>query len=225
MSESKTGETTSLRELRYENIRAEWADEMQALEIATFPTIARRHLYARNELVFLAEKFPDGGFATFDGDRIIAMGLGLQTTFDFDHPAHALEGLYSSHDPDGDWYYGTTIAVNPNYRGRGIGHKLYDLRKECTRIHNLRGIVAGGVLPGYRNHINDMSATEYIDRVRAGELYDPTLTFQLENGFEAVCVLENYLEDPSVGNNAVLIVWHNPDFQPDPNKEPPLDDV
>jgi len=52
----------------------------------------------------------------------------------------------------------------------------------------------------------------YIDKVVAGELYDPTLTFQLENGFEARGVIPGYLDDPTVGNNSVLIVWENPDI-------------
>jgi hypothetical protein len=75
-----------------------------------------------------------------------------------------------------------------------------------------RGIVAGGVIPGYADHIDAMSAQAYIDKVVAGELYDPTLTFQLENGFEARGVIPGYLDDPTVGNNSVLIVWENPDI-------------
>ncbi|MGB0502073.1 MAG: GNAT family N-acetyltransferase, partial [Acidimicrobiales bacterium] len=100
----------------------------------------------------------------------------------------------------------------PEYRGRGIGRRLYELRKDCVRRLGKRGIVAGGVIPGYADHIDTMSAQAYIDKVVAGELYDPTLTFQLENGFEARGVIPGYLDDPTVGNNSVLIVWENPDI-------------
>ena len=72
--------------------------------------------------------------------------------------------------------------------------------------------MAGGVIPGYKDHIGNMTADEYVDRVRVGELYDPTLSFQLENGFEAVGAIPDYMDDPAVGNNAVLIVWRNPDL-------------
>ena len=75
-----------------------------------------------------------------------------------------------------------------------------------------KGIVAGGVIPGYADHINEMSAADYVERVVAGELYDPTLSFQLANGFEARGAIPNYLDDPAVGDNAVLIVWNNPDL-------------
>ena len=77
---------------------------------------------------------------------------------------------------------------------------------------NLTGIIAGGVIPGYAEHKDTISADEYIEKVVAGELYDPTLTFQLENGFEAPCALKNYMKDPAVDDYASLIVWHNPDY-------------
>jgi len=59
-----------------------------------------------------------------------------------------------------------------------------------------------------------MSADEYIIEVKAGRLYDPTLTFQLENGFDAPCALADYIKDPAVDSWASLIVWHNPDYTP-----------
>ena len=44
-----------------------------------------------------------------------------------------------------------------------------------------------------------------------GDLQDPTLSFQLTNGFRAVAALPGYMEDPLVDDWAVLIVWDNPD--------------
>ena len=79
---------------------------------------------------------------------------------------------------------------------------------------NKKGIVAGGVLPGYAERIGEMSADEYVERVARGDLYDPTLTFQLKNGFEALGAIPNYLNDPSVGNWSILIVWENPNYIP-----------
>jgi Acetyltransferase (GNAT) family. len=73
-----------------------------------------------------------------------------------------------------------TIAVDPGYRRLGIGKGLYALRKEVVRRLGKAGIVAGGVIPGYADHIDAMTADEYVDEVKAGRLYDPTLSFQLE---------------------------------------------
>jgi predicted N-acetyltransferase YhbS len=55
-----------------------------------------------------------------------------------------------NHRDDADWYYGVTIAVDPQYRRLGIGQQLYVLRKETVRRLGKKGIVAGGVIPGYR---------------------------------------------------------------------------
>lgn len=48
--------------------------------------------------------------------------------------------------------------------------------------------------------------------VVAGELNDPTLSFQLRCGFEVVGVIDSYLEDTASGNYAAAIVWRNPDY-------------
>ncbi len=205
--------SSSSGELVYRQIVPEWAGEMAALEVASFPTVNPEDLYTKSDIHQAALEFPEGCFAVFDGETIVGMGLGLLLDFDFENPQHDLHDVYRSHRPEGSWYYGTTIAVNPAYRGRGIGRSLYDLRKGVVQRLNRRGIVAGGVLPGYAPHRDAMSAAEYIDKVSSGELYDSTLTFQIENGFQAKAVLEDYFDDPSVGNNAVLIVWDNPDFQ------------
>lgn len=203
-------------DLVYTNLSAEYAEALEELELAVFSTINPADLYDAAELIRLAAAFPEGNFVVLDGDRPVGMGLGILMEFDFEHTQHALSdiGGVEHHDPSASWYYGTDISVYPEYRGRGIGRRLYELRKDCVRTLNKAGIVAGGVLPGYADHIDAMSAQAYIDKVVAGDLYDPTLTFQLENGFTAHGVIENYLDDPSVGNNSVLIVWENPDHTP-----------
>ncbi len=203
-------------DLVYTNLSAEHAEALEELELAVFPTINPTDLYDAAELTRLAAVFPEGNFVVLDGDQPVAMGLGILMDFDFEHTQHALSdiGGVEHHDPTAPWYYGTDISVYPEYRGRGIGRRLYELRKDCVRTLGKAGIVAGGVLPGYADHIDAMTAQAYVDKVVAGELYDPTLTFQLENGFEARGVIENYLDDPTVGNNSVLIVWDNPDHTP-----------
>ncbi len=208
-----TQATPAQSELVYVPITVDRAEELARLEHAAFPTIEPDDLYDAHGIERLAERFPEGNFMVLDGDRVIAMGLGILVHFDFEDSSHTLTEISgedgAAHDANGDWYYGTSIAVYPEYRGRGIGHALYELRKNCVRELGRRGIVAGGVLPGYAEHKDAMSADEYIAKVKAGELYDPTLTFQLENGFEAREALPGYLRDDSVGDNSVLIVWHN----------------
>jgi len=77
----------------------------------------------------------------------------------------------------------------------------------------LRGMVGGGMVPGYRFHKHEMSLETYAAKVSAGELHDPTLTPQLKNGYVVRGVIYNYLQDALLGNDATLIVWDNPDYQ------------
>ena len=203
--------------LGYFPIRGEWAEAIAALEEASYPTADPADLYDAGSISLLAEDFADGSFAGFDGDRLVAMGVGFRTHFDLTTPQHTIADLIpegsSGHVPEGEWYYGSGIAVADDYRRRGIGNELYQLRQDvCRRLH-LRGIVAGGVIPGYASHKDSMTADHYVGEVRAGRLYDPTLTFQLENGFEVICALDGYMRDPAVNDHASLIVWHNPDHE------------
>lgn len=207
--------------LHYVRIRVSMANELEALELASFPTADPKQLYSAAEYVELAEEFPEGSVIGFDGDdrtHPVALGIGIRTNFDFAQPQHNVKTFFDDaptqcgDDPQGIWYYGTDIAVRSDYRRRGIGKELYDLRKQICTDLDLAGIIAGGVIPGYADHKDAMGPDDYIQGVIAGELYDPTLTFQLENGFRAGCALHDYLADPSVDNYAALIVWENPNY-------------
>ena len=207
-------------ELTYTNIRAEWAEALERVEHTCFPTADRDDLYEADELRALARDFSEGSLAVFDGDTPVALGLGIRVDFDFGQTQHSIHDIVgtddggSGHMPDGAWYYGTSIAVLPAYRRRGIGRRLYDMRKQICRDLNLAGIVAGGVIPGYADHKHELSAADYVAKVAAGELYDATLTMQIANGFEARGVIADYITDPAVDNWASLIVWPNPDHRP-----------
>lgn len=208
--------------LQYVRPTVELAIELERLELEAFPTADPKDLYNRDELVDLAQEFPQGGVVGFVGDQretAVAVGLGVRTNFDLENPQHNLKELFadtateSGDDPDGQWYYGTDIVVSPSQRRNGIGRELYELRKQICRNLGLRGIIAGGVIPGYADHIDEMTADDYIDKVRAGDLYDPTLSFQLGNGFDVLCALANYIKDPAVDNWASMIVWHNDQYR------------
>ena len=98
-----------------------------------------------------------------------------------------------------------------DHRGfRGIGRHLYDLRKDLVVRHGKRGIIAGGDLPGFPAHADEMDVETYVAKVVAGELSDPTLTMQLNNGFEVRGVIHDYMPHHHGEDHASLIVWESP---------------
>ena len=203
-----------LQSIEIVNLDASMAEQLEEIEHLSFPMANRDELLSADDIRAYARTFPEGYFvATIDG-KPVGQGAGIYLDFDFDHPQHTILGITGehqcgNHDPEGDWYYGTDISVHPDFRGRGIGRLLYEARKDRVRRDGKRGIVAGGALPGYFDHKHDMSAAEYVTKVVAGELSDPTLTFQLANGFEVRGMLEHYLEDEAEDGWAALIVWEN----------------
>ena len=197
------------------NLVAGMADQLEAIELASFPMANPEDLLSADDIRAYAEVFPEGYFVALLDGRPVGQGAGIYLDFDFEHPQHTIAGITGehqcgNHDPDGPWYYGTDISVHPDFRGRGIGKLLYAARKDLVIRDQKRGIIAGGALPGFFEHKSAMSAMEYVDRVVAGELHDPTLTFQMSQGFEVRGMLENYMEDEADDGWAALIVWESP---------------
>ena len=202
--------------LRVVTVTEALAPACAALERLCFPHANPAELIGEDDVRASARVFPEGFLVVLDGDRVVAQGAGIFVDFDFDRPQHNIVAFTganqcANHSLDGAWYYGTDLAVHPDYRRRGLGRMLYDLRKDLVRRHGKRGILAGAHLPGFADWKHTISADEYIRRVVAGTLVDDTLSFQLRNGFRAVCALEDYLEDEATDSWAALIVWDNPD--------------
>jgi GNAT superfamily N-acetyltransferase len=194
------------------NLDAAMADKLEEIEHLSFPMADRDDLLSAEDIRAYARVFPEGYFVAMLDGRPVGQGAGIYLDFDFDRPQHTIAGITGehqcgNHDPDGEWYYGTDISVHPDYRGKGIGRLLYEARKDLVRRDGKRGIIAGASLPGYFHHKGSMSASEYVDKVVAGELTDPTLSFQMANGFEVRGMLEGYLEDEADDGWAALIVW------------------
>jgi GNAT superfamily N-acetyltransferase len=193
-------------------------DALAELQRLAYPTLGEQELMRREHFAAQFQIFPQGQFVALLEEKVVGQGSGFFTDFDFDHPDHTFQEIcdnfyFGTHDPAGDYYYGADISVHPAYRGHGIGRQLYDARKELARQNNRRGIVAGGLIPGYAAHKNGLTARQYVDRVVAGELQDGTLTFQLRMGFRVRNVIANYIEDRASDNWATLIEWVNPEYQ------------
>ena len=167
-----------MNQLQYVNVQPHHAPQVPALQRICFPETPIDILFDEDDMLEHCRVFPEGTFMVLDGQRVVAMGAGIFVDFDFAHPQHTLHGIagdtgVDKHNRDGAWYYGTDISVHPDYRRRGIGKKLYELRKQVVYDFNRKGIIAGGVLPGFKDYKSQMSALDYVHKVAAGDLYDP----------------------------------------------------
>ncbi|MFW6060663.1 MAG: GNAT family N-acetyltransferase [Phycisphaeraceae bacterium] len=161
--------------------------------------------------------FPEGQLVAEDTatGRICGMAASLIVSwedYDADVSWNRITdyGYFTNHDPSGKTLYGAEVMVDPAMQGRGIGKKIYAARRALCRRLRLRRIRAGARLIGYSRYAAQMSAEEYVLRVVRRELSDPTLTFQLKQGFRVIAVTANYLpgDAPSLGYAAV-IEWIN----------------
>jgi len=124
-------------------------------------------------------------------------------------------GTFENHNPLGRTLYGVEVFVDPESQGQGVGHLLYESRRSLCRAMNLKRIICCGRLPGYHKHATLMTAEFYAKKVIWGDFKDPVLSFQLREGFSYCGVIENYIpEDKESGGYASLIVWLNPNYQP-----------
>lgn len=115
------------------------------------------------------------------------------------------EGSLSTHDPEGDTLYGVDVMVDPSVQGAGIGAHLYRARFDLARSLGCTAFTAGARIPGYGAVAGRLSVEQYVEEVVAGTRFDPTLSRQLQQGFQTVSILPNYFRDPESLDFAVLI--------------------
>jgi GNAT superfamily N-acetyltransferase len=205
-----------MSEIIITNTLPEHAEAIEIHQRLCFPTLLDDDLLKRQHILRHLELFPEGQHVALDQGRVVGMSTTFRATTEQAFTAHSFHdiiagGFLENHRPDGEWLYGVDVSVHPEYRGRKISRMLYDARKALIRRIGLRGMIAGGMLPGYYLHRDTMSAEEYVAEVAAGRMSDPTLTPQLKSGFQVRGVLHDYLEAGHLGNQAALIVWENPD--------------
>jgi len=200
-------------------IRPDHFAQLERLQRTCYPTLGDHELMRVEHFASQYRIFPEGQIVALADERVVGQGSGFLIDFDFANPDHRFKEIcddfyFTRHNPNGAYYYGADISVHPDYRGQGIGKRIYAARQALVRRYNKRGIVAGGLIPGYAAYKGVLPLQEYVDRVVAGELQDPTLSFQLRNGFRVRGLIENYLEDSASNNWSTLIEWVNPDYQP-----------
>lgn len=164
------------------------------------------------------EAFPQGQLLVEIDGRVVAYAnsiivqLDPNQTYTYDEITGG--GSYSTHDPSGDTLYGADIAVDPDFRRRGLTSLLYQGRRRLLKRYNLRRLVAYGRIPGYKAYQGVMSAEDYVAAVVRGELTDPALSAHLKAGFKVRRVMFELFKDPSSMDWATYLEMENPDYRP-----------
>ena len=191
---SDYGDVHDIMEIVYPNMDGAWSREQFASQIA---------------------RFPEGQVCIEDNGKVVAATISLIVDYGRYGDRHTYwqiigDGYLTTHDPNGDTLYGVDVFVHPDYRDMRLGRRLYDARKELCEKLNLRAVIVGGRIPGYGCYAHDMTPQRYVELVRAKELVDPILTFQLANDFHVRKIVTGYLPDDDESRAyAVLLEWLN----------------
>ncbi len=166
------------------------------------------------------EVFPEGQFVAVEEEtgRVVGMAASLIVFWeDYDMTSSWRDftehGTFTNHDPEnGRTLYGAEVMVRPNEQGQGIGKKIYSTRRALVRRLGLLRTRAGARLAGYHRYAGQLTPEQYVKQVAAGKMSDPTLSFQLKQGFVPLAVAADYLHhDPESLGFAAVIEWLNAD--------------
>lgn len=190
-----------------------------ACQAAAYEEYGPAGLCDTRQLSLQLEAFPDGQLVATKGREIVGYAMALIVRLDDDSPWYSYaeitgNGTFSTHDPAGDTLYGADVAVHPDHRGKGVAARLYEGRMAMLRRFNLRRMVAGGRIPGYREHAGRISAEEYVEKVRRKELSDPALNAHLKAGYRVRGVHMGYLRDAQSLDYATFLERENPAYRP-----------
>jgi GNAT superfamily N-acetyltransferase len=178
------------------------------LQLVVFPTLSEEELMTENHYKRHLEIFPEGQLIILDGERVIGSSTAMRRNYQKGHHTflEISDNLWmGTHDPEGEWLYGLDISVHPDYRRKGLGRALYNMRQEIAKELGCKGQLTAGMPIGFDRLKNKMTIEEYCEALMIGEMIDPTVTAQKKCGFILIEPLYNYLNDPRSGNASILM--------------------
>lgn len=199
-------------------VRRMTPDDISAIVDVQSRVFAGMNPWSRESLARHLTIFPEGQLVAVDESGRV-LGSASSLIIDWDDYAELAkwsvitgDGTFDTHNPLGKTLYGADISVEPLARRQGIGSLLYQARKQIVRELGLKRMLAGGRIPGYAQVSQQMTPKEYVAEVIAGKREDPTLSFQLRNGFVVLDIIPDYVRDSESRNYATLLEWLNPQY-------------
>lgn len=202
---------------------------LRNLQMSDYDQLAKsfRRIYGDSDVFWthaqikkLITIFPEGQVVIIADDKIVGCALSIIVDYNMVKGNHTYAQVtgnetFNTHDPNGSILYGIEVFIHPDYRGLRLGRRMYEYRKELCEKLNLKAIMFGGRIPNYHKYADKMRPKEYIEKVRAREIYDPVLNFQLSNDFHVRKVIKNYLpNDEESCHCACLLQWDNIYYEP-----------
>jgi predicted amidohydrolase/ribosomal protein S18 acetylase RimI-like enzyme len=204
--------------LEIRNTRASDYEDIQEIMNSVYNT-AFDGAWTKEEFETQVSIFPEGQICIEDNGKVVAAAISMIVDYSKHGDRHTYRsitggGKLPNHDPNGDTLYGVDVFVHPKYHGLRLGRRLYDARKELCENLNLRRIIIGGWMPGFKKYESDMTPQKYVQQVSQKELYDPVLSFQLANDFHVRKIVTNYFPDnKGYSSFAILLEWINIYYQ------------
>jgi ribosomal protein S18 acetylase RimI-like enzyme len=198
------------------NYREEDFDDLIAVQKESFPPPFPSELWwNEKQLRNHVEIYPDGALCVEINGEIAGSITGLLVDFNPENPKHTWDevtnhGYITNHKPMGKTLYIVDISVKPKYRKMDIGKLLMQSMYERVVNDKLDRVLGGGRMPGYHKHAVQLTPEAYVEKVVAGEIKDPVITFLLRCGRTPVCIVPNYLDDKDSHDYALLMEWKNP---------------
>lgn len=208
-------------EVTVRNTRIEDYSAVADLQMKVYPGIKP---WSFEQIESHLNLFGEGQFVAEYNGRIVGTSSSFVIMWDeygIDHNWREVTGYgkFTTHNPEGKTLYGAEVCVDPSLQKKGIGHALYEARRNVCINLNLKRIIAAGRLPNYYNYSDEMSPQLYAMKVIWGDIYDPVLRFQIGEGFQFCGIVENYLHgDKESLEYASLIVWINKNYKSQPER-------
>lgn len=193
--------------------------EIVKLQEESFADLAKiGNIWHPDELKSHLDIFPQGQLVAELEGKIVGSATSLIIQLSPVYAEHTWNGItgngmLTTHFPAGDSLYGADISTYPRVRHKGIGHKLYQGRKDIAMRMNLKRMIGGGRLYNYYEYSEKLSPLQYAKEVVGCKLHDLVLSFDLINGFNFIKILSNYLDDARSLNYASFIEWINPHYR------------
>jgi GNAT superfamily N-acetyltransferase len=174
--------------------------------------------WTEKELNSHLEVFPEGQFVAAEKEtgKIVGMAASLIVLWDdYDIRENwedfTANGMFTNHDAEnGRTLYGAEVMVSQGKRRAGIGKKLYATRRKLVEELDLLRIRAGARLRNYHRYADKIPPEAYVAKILKGEIKDPTLSFQIKQGFRIIAVVDDYLDhDRESLGKAAIIEWLN----------------